>query len=138
MARVSADRVQIAIGAGIFAASFLGSAGGVAFVLCRLPVDYLRREPGSADDDRPRWRRVLRKVAKNALGVFLVLLGIVLSLPGVPGQGLLTILIGLILLDLPGKERFERRLMTRRAVFASVNAVRARFRREPLLPPLPA
>ncbi len=80
----------------------------------------------------------LLKVAKNALGVLLVLLGVVLSLPGVPGQGLLTILIGLILLDLPGKQRFERRLMTRPAVFTAVNTVRARFGREPLLPPLHA
>ena len=67
-----------------------------------------------------------------------MLLGIVLSLPGVPGQGLLTILIGVILLDLPGKQRFERRLMMRPAVFTAVNSIRARFGREPLLPPLDA
>lgn len=138
ISRVSQDRVQIAIGAGVFVASFLGSAAVVAVVLCRLPADHLRRDYRSVGDDRPRWRRVLRKIAKNALGVFLILVGIVLSLPGVPGQGLLTILIGVILLDLPGKERFERRLMTRPAVFAGVNAVRARFGCEPLLPPLHA
>lgn len=138
ISRARADRLEIAIGAGVFVASFVGSAIGAAVVLCGLPVDHLRRDIGSADLDQPRWQRALRKVGKNALGVFLVLLGIMLSLPGVPGQGLLTILIGVILLDLPGKQRFERRLMTRPAVFTAVNTIRARFGREPLLPPLHA
>lgn len=136
LSRARADRLEIAIGAGVFVVSFLGSVIGAAVVLCRLPVDHLRRDIGSTDLERPRWQRVLLKIAKNALGVLLVLLGVVLSLPGVPGQGLLTILIGVILLDLPGKQRFERRLMTRPAVFTAVNGIRARFGREPLLPPL--
>jgi hypothetical protein len=138
ISRAHANRLEIAMGVGIFLASLLGSVIAVAVVLCRLPVDHLRRDIGSPDLDRPRWQRVLRKVAKNMLGVFLVLLGVALSLPGMPGQGLLTLLIGVILLDLPGKQRFERRLMTRPAVFAAVNAIRARFGREPLLPALHA
>ncbi len=136
--RAKADRLEIAIGAAVFAFSFLASAAGVAFVLCRLPVDYLRCDAGFVDHERPRWQRLLLKILKNAIGVLLVLIGVVLSLPGVPGQGLLTILIGVIMLDLPGKQRFERRLMTRPTMFAAVNAVRARFGREPLLPPLRA
>jgi hypothetical protein len=42
-------------------------------------------------------------IGKNALGVLLVAIGVVLSIPGVPGQGLLTILLGVMLLDFPGK-----------------------------------
>jgi len=136
MSRASADRVQIAIGAAVFLASFLGSAVGVAVVLCRLPVDHLRRDAATPSEDRPRWQRVLLKIAKNVAGLIVVLLGVVLSLPGVPGQGLLTILIGVMLLDLPGKQRFERRLMARPSVLTGVNAVRARCGRAPLLPPL--
>jgi hypothetical protein len=136
--RAEADRTQIAIGAAVFAFSFLASAAAVAFVLCRLPVDHLRCDVGFVDHDKPRWQRLLLKILKNVTGVLLVLMGVVLSLPGVPGQGLLTILIGVIMLDLPGKQRFERRLMTRPTMFAAVNAVRARFGRDPLLPPLRA
>ena len=130
--------MDIALAAAVFVVSFLASAAAVGFVLCRLPVDYLRCDPGFVDLDRPRWQRLLRRIARNAIGVLLVLIGVVLSLPGVPGQGLLTILIGVIMIDLPGKQRFERCLMTRPAVFAGVNAVRARFGREPLQPPLRA
>jgi hypothetical protein len=136
MARVSADRVEIAIGAGVFLASFLGSAAFAAVVLCRLPVEHLRRDAATPFEDRPRWQRVLLKIAKNLVGLVVVLLGVVLSLPGVPGQGLLTILIGVMLLDLPGKQRFERRMMARPAVFNGINTIRARFGRAPLLPPL--
>lgn len=135
-ARASADRVEIAVGAAVFAASFLGSLLAIAVVLCRLPVDYLRRDTATAAEGQPRWKRVLRAIVKNTIGVILVLIGVVLSLPGVPGQGLLTILIGVILLDLPGKQRFERRLMMRPAVLAGANMIRARFGRPPLEPPL--
>ena len=41
-------------------------------------------------------------IGKNMAGVLLVVLGILLSLPGVPGQGILTILLGIMLLDFPG------------------------------------
>ncbi len=136
VSKARAERMEIALGVTVFAVSFLLSAAAIALVVCRLPVDYLRCDVGFVDHDRPRWQRVLLKIGKNSLGVLLVLMGVVLSLPGVPGQGLLTILIGVIMLDLPGKQRFERRLMTRPAVFAGVNAIRARFGREPLLPPL--
>jgi hypothetical protein len=64
-----------------------------------------------------------------------------MSVPGVPGQGLLTILIGVMLLDFPGKRRLERWLLRRRGVLAAINKVRARYGRPPLVldaPPVAA
>ena len=49
-----------------------------------------------------------------------------------PGQGLLTILIGLMLLDFPGKRRLERRIVARPAILAMLNRMRARRGRDPL------
>jgi hypothetical protein len=71
-----------------------------------------------------RWAGV---ILKNVLGTLLVLLGLFLSLPGIPGQGLLTILIGVMLLSFPGKRRLERRLVSRPSVLAAINALRAYF-----------
>ena len=51
-----------------------------------------------------------------------------------PGQGVLTILIGLTLLDFPGKRRFVRRLLMRPRVFRVINRLRRRFGRPPLKP----
>ena len=50
-------------------------------------------------------------ILKNLAGWILVLLGGILILPGVPGQGVLTILFGLVLVDFPGKRKVERRLL---------------------------
>jgi hypothetical protein len=64
--------------------------------------------------------------------VLLVALGIVLSLPGVPGQGLLTVLLGVMLLDFPGKSRLEQKLLSRPSIVNAINKLRARFKKPPL------
>ena len=88
-------------------------------------------------DTRPVVRRplvlhILALVAKNVAGVLLVGLGLAMAVPGVPGQGLLTALIGLSLLSFPGKRRLERRLIRRPLVLRNVNRLRHRFHRAPL------
>ncbi|MEJ7730800.1 MAG: hypothetical protein WKG00_16475 [Polyangiaceae bacterium] len=82
-------------------------------------------------DGRPRWVRMAGVVGRNVAGAVLVVVGIVLSVPGVPGQGLLTILVGIILLDIPGKKRLERRILGIRAVQSAVTRLRKRYGREP-------
>jgi len=107
----------------------------VIAVVIRMPPDYFTDEYQKNPRYRNRWLHILFAVFRNLLGVFLVALGIVLSLPGVPGQGLLTILIGVMLLDFPGKIRFERWLATRRGVLSRINKLRARYGRPPMLVP---
>ena len=77
-----------------------------------------------------RWGAV---ILKNLLGVFLILVGIVLSLPGVPGQGLLTILLGLIMLDIPGKRPLEAKIIQRPAILSAINNLRAKYNKPPLI-----
>src|SRR5262245_20973096 len=118
----------------LFVVTFLGSIAVVAWVLVALPADYFHENHYAAflwADRHPllRWTAI---VAKNLLGVVLVLLGIVMSLPGVPGQGILTILIGIMLLDFPGKRRMERSLVSRPSVRRSIDRLRGRFGKPPL------
>jgi hypothetical protein len=66
------------------------------------------------------------------------LIGCVLLLAGIamlvlPGQGILTMLIGVSLMDIPGKRKLERRLIGRPAVLRTINKIRAKFGREPLV-----
>jgi hypothetical protein len=70
-------------------------------------------------------------VAKNVLGVGLVVLGLIMALPGVPGQGLLTMFIGIVLLDLPGKRAFERRIIAKPTILHACNRLRLRFGKKP-------
>jgi len=76
-----------------------------------------------------RWSAI---AAKNVLGVLLVIVGILLSLLGIPGQGILTILLGLIMLDIPGKRPIEARIIKRPTVLSAVNKLRSRYGRPPL------
>lgn len=125
---------QILVFAGLFLISLAFSFLIIAVVMVKIPADYFSSH--YTPDFMPgkpwlmRWSAV---VLKNLLGVFLILLGIVLSLPGVPGQGILTILLGLIMLDIPGKRPLEARIIKRPTVRAAMDNLRARFDKPPLI-----
>ncbi len=114
-----------------------GSAAVVNVVLTRLPADYFVNPAARLPIDRRPVLKVLSIAARNALGYFLIALGVALSLPGVPGQGLLTIFMGVMLIDFPGKHRFEKWLVSRRVVLMAVNKVRVRAGRPPLIVEVP-
>lgn len=123
--------------AGVSVLAFLGSLVAIPVMVVRMRPDYFL---GDLPDDS--WRRQhpvvrnLLRVAKNALGVTLVITGAVLSLPLVPGQGIVTVLLGLSLIDFPGKRSLELRLARQKPVLKAINWIRARADRPPLsLPP---
>ena len=124
---------SIIIGLVLFVVTFSASLGIVSLILIKLPADYF-----CSHYDRQLWAgrapavRIVAHIGKNVLGVLLIVLGIIMSLPGVPGQGLLTILLGVMLVDFPGKDRLEQKLLHRPAIRNSINKLRARFGRPPL------
>lgn len=123
-----------AAGVALTATTAVVSLFAVAVFLARLPADYfVNPETRRRVEGRHPVLHVLVVVGRNLLGYFLILLGIALSLPGVPGQGLLTILIGVMLIDFPGKPRLEKWLLSRRGVITGVNRVRAKFGKPPLV-----
>lgn len=91
--------------------------------LAKLPPDYLRSEAV------PTLSMPLR-VLRNLLGIVLVLLGVAMLV--LPGQGLLTLLVGVLLVDFPGKHRLVVRLLSRPKVLALVNKLRGHRGRPPL------
>lgn len=103
------------------------------FVLVRLAPDHFSSHPGPSFARFSRPVRLALLVGKNVLGVAVVVLGVFLALPGVPGQGLLTILLGLLLVDVPGRRRLERWILLRPGVLAGLNRLRARWKRPPLV-----
>ena len=96
---------NVLLGTLIFIGSFLLNLAIVSIILVKLPADHFSKDKNKkfAASSHPMLR-VLLIIGKNILGVLLVALGVVLSLPGVPGQGLLTILLGIMLLDFPGRD----------------------------------
>jgi hypothetical protein len=77
------------------------------------------------------WTRTAAKYGRNVLGVALIGTGVVLAIPSIP-PGKSMMLIGVMVLDFPGKRRLERRIFGRPKVLGLMNRLRARFGRPPL------
>jgi hypothetical protein len=124
---------EVAVGVGLFLLSAVLSLAAVAWVLSRLPADYFRgkHRPLLFGESHPVLGWVVR-IGKNLAGLALIALGVVLSLPGVPGQGVLTIFLGLLLIDYPGKRRFERWLVSQPRIRQAIDALRTARGRPPL------
>jgi hypothetical protein len=107
----------------------------VAIAIVRLPADYFSRPGPPVQHTRTS---TLRRIARNLLGILLIAVGVVLSVPGIPGQGVLTILLGVMLVDFPGRWKAERWLVSRPGVLATMNTLRRKFGKPALLdPPAP-
>jgi hypothetical protein len=123
---------DILLGAVITVATFVISIAAVAVVLVQLPATYfLKNRPEATWGERHPVLRWVLLIFKNLLGVVLVAVGVVFLFT--PGQGVLTILIGVMLLDFPGKRTLERKLIARPGVLKSINRLRARFGKAPLV-----
>lgn len=125
---------QVLIALLIFLVTSVSGFAVVTFVLVKLPANYFHsshaREFLTDKNPAYRWAGI---IAKNFLGILLIISGVALSLPGVPGPGLLTILLGLMLVDFPGKRGLESRIVGQPKVQSSINKLRARFDKPPLI-----
>lgn len=101
-------------------------------LIVRIPPDFFSEEkkaPPAWANRRPYvWMLVVG--AKNLFGVALILASIAGFL--LPGLGVVTISIGLLLVDFPGKYRFIRWLISRPFIFQRINRLRQRRGREPI------
>jgi hypothetical protein len=124
---------EVGLGVFLFLVSLVISFAAIGIVMVKIPPHYFAaHHERDFLPDSPwlvRWGAV---ILKNILGVFLILLGLVLSLPGVPGQGILTILLGLIMIDIPGKRPLEARIIRRPTVLNAINNLRAKYNKPPL------
>ena len=118
---------------------FIGSAvmfvGGLLLVpvfVVRMPADFFTRPRRHA----ARWSghhpgvRLLLFVLKNVVGAVLVAVGIAMLF--IPGQGVLTILVGVGFLEFPGKRRLELWLVRLPKVLDAINWLRERRGHAPL------
>lgn len=111
----------------------LGSLFLTPWLLVRLPADYFLVE-------KPHlWTRLKTAslgrrallLAKNALGVLCIAAGLLMLI--LPGQGLLTIIAGVFLLDFHGKKELERKLVSRPKILKAINWLRRRHGRPELV-----
>jgi hypothetical protein len=113
--------------------TFFGSLVVLRILIVRMPPDYFagRRPATSRWADSHPAIRMTALIIKNLLGAVLVAFGILMLFT--PGQGILSILMGLSLLNVPGKRAMERRIVANPVVLRALNAVRTRAGRSPLV-----
>jgi hypothetical protein len=124
---------RVIIGVLLIIVTFVVSTSVVSLVVVKLPATYFH--PSHDRDlwsDRNRAIRWTGIIIKNVGGLILVLVGIAMSLPGVPGPGVLTILFGIMLLDFPGKRRLEYKLVSQPKVLKAINQLREKFDKPPM------
>ncbi|NND98867.1 MAG: hypothetical protein HKN47_16235 [Pirellulaceae bacterium] len=106
--------------------AFVATLIVIPWLVIRLPDDYFahaRRPPAQPQESSGRMSRWVLVCVKNLAGAILLAMGITMLV--LPGQGLLTILIGLSLMDFPGKYQLERYIVTRGVVLNGLNWLRA-------------
>jgi hypothetical protein len=96
-----------------------------------LPSDYFIAVGGPGKP--PKLLKKKLRVVKNLAGVVLLILGFVMLF--VPGQGLLTLFLGLLFLDFPGKKKVILSLVRRKTIQSSLNWIRKKKGRPPFVFP---
>ena len=110
--------------------AFVGTLVAIPVILIRLPSDYFsEKNPRMWMADHHPILRGIGLFIKNAIGVVFLLAGFAMLF--LPGQGILTMVIGVSLIDFPGKRNIERKLITLPRVLESINALRNKFGKPP-------
>ncbi|MDH4083094.1 MAG: hypothetical protein OEV99_01735 [Nitrospira sp.] len=110
---------------------FVGSLIAIPFILVRLPTDFFdTRVPRRWMENHHPVLRLLGHVVKNVVGAIFLFAGFLMLF--LPGQGILTMLIGVTMLDFPGKRKLEARMIGQPAILNTINNMRQKFGKPPL------
>jgi hypothetical protein len=106
-------------------AMFVGSLVAIPVLVRRLRPDHFARPPEP--------RSLPAKILRNGLGALLVAAGIAMLV--LPGQGIIAIIFGISIMDLPIKDRILRRLLTQKKIQEGVQRIRSKAGKPPLVIP---
>lgn len=111
----------------------------ISYLITQMDKHYFLRSNTAEDivvnhfDQRARHviLRYIVKATKTLVGCVLLVCGLAMLV--LPGQGLLTILIGLSLVPFPGKHKLEQNLLARNSIRSSLNWIRIKAHKEPFI-----
>ena len=111
---------------------FVGTLIAIPVILMRLPPDYFDiRIPRPWMENHHPILRLIGHIVKNVVGAVFLFAGFLMLF--LPGQGVLTMLIGLSLIEFPGKRRVEAKIVGQSTVLSTINAMLAKFDKPPLI-----
>ena len=111
------------------------SIAGMGWFIAQIPEDYFIHDKRQARhwNKYSSQARIAIIIFKNIFGGIMLVGGLFLLV--LPGQGLLTMIIGLLLIDYPGKFQLEQKIISIPSIFRSLNWFRAKARKPNLLHP---
>jgi hypothetical protein len=110
---------------------FLGALLFLPLIVAALPVNIFMGK--RVERKKLPLVRVIILIFRNILGGILFIVGVIMLF--IPGQGLLTMLAGLVLMAFPGKTRIMHRLLAIKSLQKGLNSLRQKLKREPFLFP---
>ncbi len=112
--------------------SFFASLLIFPWIISRLKEDYfLQLHTHKKRKDEHPLVFLLLRLLRYLLGAILLTAGILMLF--LPGQGLLTIILGLSLLDFPGKQKVIDWLLRKKFLQTALNWIRAKEHKKPFL-----
>ena len=111
--------------------TFIGSLLVIPWLIGRLPADYFLQHRHKVEERHKRHPLVARLifVLRNGLGILFLLAGTAMLV--LPGQGIITLLIGFSFMDFPKKHAMEDALIRRPGVAKALNWVRRKQKKQP-------
>ena len=113
--------------------TFLVSLLLIPYIVVRIPADYFVHSKRHHKQPKkyPPVIRLIALVLKNIIGVALFMMGVLMLV--LPGQGLFTMFIGMMMVNFPGKYRLERWIVERGPILKMINWLRNRSGHPPLM-----
>jgi hypothetical protein len=99
------------------------------FLVSKIPHDYFTN-PQYHKLEIKHFGHLIFVVLRSVFGFLLILLGVAMLFT--PGQGILAIIVGLFLMEFPGKKRLEHKIIENEITFKSLNWMREKFKKPPL------
>jgi archaellum biogenesis protein FlaJ (TadC family) len=112
---------------------FLVSIASLPWLVAKIPEDYFlhhKRKKNIPLKSTAVISHVFFRIFRNFLGLILLIGGFLMLF--IPGQGLLTIVMGLILMDYPGKYSVEKRIISYPTVLKGLNWLRTKANKPPI------
>ncbi|HAZ78783.1 MAG TPA: hypothetical protein DCX08_02510 [Porticoccaceae bacterium] len=117
---------------GLSALIFVLSLLALPWLVAKIPEDYFVQKTRQSSLSRKRlsvfW--LMTFLIKNLLGI--ILLGSGFLMLFLPGQGILTMFAGLLMIDYPGKYLLERKIVLHHTILPKLNWLRKKANQPPL------
>ncbi len=110
---------------------FIFSLVSIKWLVSLIPIDYFVYKKNSKFKTKYPFIWLISMIIKNIVGYLLIIGGILMLV--LPGQGLFTIFIGLMMSNYPGKYYIEKKIIAIPSILKTINWLRKQSNKEPII-----